>query len=453
MVLKRKIYQKLLKWKNESNGNSVLLISGARRVGKSFLCEQFGKNEYKSMIIIDFGNIPKEIKDIFENDSTDLDIFFAKLSAFYRIRLFERGSGRAELSLLVFDEIQMFPKARQLLKYLVADGRFDYIETGSLLSLKQNVQDIVIPSEEEELEMFPMDFEEFLWALEDEATVPFLRQCFEQKKPLGMALHRKVMNDFRKYLLVGGMPQAVIEYITHKDFERADKIKKQILSLYRNDIAKYAGRYKSKVTAIFDALPGQLSKKEKKYKLSAISKDARLRSYEDAFMWLSDGMIANLCFNATDPNVGLAMSSDHTTQKLYMADTGLLVTHAFRDNNYSDNELYHAILLDKLNVNEGMLMENIAAQMLKSNGHRLFFYSRVDSNNRKNIMEIDFLIVHKNKISPVEVKSSAYRTHSSLDKFRKKFSSKLTDAYILYTKDIMVKDSVIHLPIYMTMFL
>ena len=424
-----------------------MLISGARRVGKSFLCEQFGKNEYKSMIIIDFGNAPKEIKDIFESDSSDLDIFFAKISAFYRIRLYQRES------LIVFDEVQMFPKARQLLKYLAADGRFDYIETGSLLSLKQNVQDIVIPSEEEELEMFPMDFEEFMWSLGDEVTVPFLRTCFEQKKPLGQALHRKVMNDFRQYLIVGGMPQAIMEYITHKDFAKADKVKKQILTLYRNDIAKYAGGYKNKVTAIFDALPGQLSKKEKKYKLSSIGKDARLRSYEDAFMWLSDGMIVNPCFNATDPNVGLAMSGDHTTQKLYMADTGLLVTHSFRDNDYSDNELYRAILLDKLNVNEGMLMENVAAQMLKVNGHHLYFYSRVDGSNRKNMMEIDFLIANKNKISPIEVKSSAYRAHSSLDKFRRKFSSKLTDAYILYTKDIMVKDNVIHLPIYMAIFL
>jgi hypothetical protein len=447
MALKRKIYQKLLNWKSKSNGTSVLLLNGARRVGKSFLCEQFGKNEYKSMIIVDFGNITNETRDIFENDSADLDMFFAKLSALYRTKLYKRKS------LIVFDEIQQFPKARQLLKYLVADNRYDYIETGSLLSLKQNVQDIVIPSEEEEIEMFPLDFEEFLWALEDETTVPLLQQCFKQKKPLGQTLHRKVMNDFRQYLLVGGMPQAVMEYIKHKDFSEADKIKKRILSLYRNDISKYAGGYKNKVTAIFDTLPGQLSKKEKKYKLSSIAKDTRLRSYEDAFMWLSDGMIANPCFNATDPGVGLAMSREHTTQKLYMADTGLLVTHTFRDNDYSDNELYRAILLDKLHINEGMLMENAAAQMLRSNGHCLYFYSRVDSNNRKNMMEIDFLIARKGKICPIEVKSSAYRAHSSLDKFRRKFSSKLGDAYILYTKDIMVRDDVIHLPIYMAMFL
>ena len=447
MAFRRKAYQKLLDWKKESNGSTVLLLSGARRIGKSFLCEQFGKNEYKSAIIIDFGKTSKEIKGIFENDSANLNMFFTKLSAFFNTKLYKRKS------LIVFDEVQMFPLARQLLKYLVADGRYDYIETGSLLSLKQNVQDIVIPSEEEELKMFPMDFEEFLLALGDETTVPLLRSCFEQKKPLGQALHRKVMNDFRQYLLIGGMPQAVMEYVIHKDFARADKIKKQILALYRNDISKYAGSYKNKVTAIFDEIPGQLSKKEKKYKLSSIDKNARLRSYEDAFMWLNDGMIANPCFNTTDPNIGLALSGDHTTQKLYMADTGLLVTHTFRDNDYSNNELYRAILLDKLNINEGMILENAAAQMLAFNGHRLFFYSRVDTNNRKNMMEIDFLIKKRKKICPIEVKSHYYNAHSSLDKFRRKFSSKLGDAYILYAKDLMIKDGIIHLPVYMTMFL
>ena len=447
MILKRKIYQKLLKWKKESHGASVLLLDGARRVGKSFLCEQFGKNEYKSMILIDFAHIAQEIINIFENDSADLDLFFAKLAAYYRTRLYKRES------LIVFDEIQQFPKARQLLKYLVADGRFDYIETGSLLSMKQNVQNIVIPSEEEHLEMFPFDFEEFLWAIGDEASAPFLRFCFEQKKPLGQSLHRRVMNDFRQYILVGGMPQVIVEYLKEKEFAAADIIKKRILTLYRNDIAKYAGRNKNKVNAIFDALPGQLAKKEKKYTLSAIDKNARLRSYEDAFMWLGDAMIVNPCVNATDPNIGLSFSSDHTTQKIYMADTGLLVTHAFRDNEHTDNELYRAILLNKLHVNEGMLMENAVAQMLRYNGHRLYFYSRVDTNNRQNMMEIDFLIAAKNKICPLEVKSSAYQAHSSLDKFRSKFSQTLGDVYVLYTRDIMIKDNIIHLPVYMAMFL
>ena len=446
-MLKRKFYQKMLQWKSESKGKSVLMIDGARRVGKSFLCESFGKNEYKSMLLIDFGNLPGEINEIFENDGANLDLFFAKLSAYYQTKLFSRES------LIVFDEVQCFPKARQLLKYLVADGRYDYIETGSLLSLKQNVKDIIIPSEEEHVKLFPLDFEEFLWAMGDETTVPFLRLCFEQKKPLGQASHRKVMNDFRQYMLIGGMPQAVLSYVQEKDFSAADQIKKRILTLYRNDISKFADKYASRVNSVFDEIPGQLSKKEKKYKLSSISKTARLRSYEDAFMWLSDAMIINPCFNSTDPNVGLALNSDYLTQKIYMADTGLLVTHSFRDKEYLDNELYRAILLDKLNVNEGMLLENLVAQTLRCNGHRLYFYSRVDSNNRQNMLEIDFLISRNNKINPVEVKTSVYKKHSSLDKFIRKFSSKLGEAYILYTKDVMIKDEVIHLPVYMTMFL
>jgi len=447
LILKRKIYEELIDWKNRSKGKSAILINGARRVGKSFLCEQFGRSEYSSMIFIDFANISGELTDVFENESHDLDLFFTKLSAFYGISLYKRDS------LIVFDEVQLFPEARQLIKYLVADGRYDYIETGSLISLKQNVKDIVIPSEEEHLEMFPLDFEEYLWAMNDEATVPFLRECFEEKKPLGQALHRKVMNDFRQYMLVGGMPQAVLEYAKYKDFTKVDKVKKRILSLYRKDISKFASGYESKVTAIFDTIPGQLSKKEKKYKLSSINKEARLRAYEDAFMWLSDSMIVNPCFNTTDPNVGLSLSSEYTTQKLYMADTGLLVTHTFMDNDYIDNELYKSILFDKLNINEGMITENIVAQMLRRNGHHLYFYSRVDSNNRKNNIEIDFLIVNKKRICPLEVKSSSYKAHSSLDKFRKKFASNIGDAYILYPKDIKTKDGVIHLPLYMAMFL
>jgi predicted AAA+ superfamily ATPase len=441
------MYQKLLHWKNESKGTSVLMLDGARRVGKSYLCEQFGKNEYKSTILIDFGNLDVEITDIFDNSSTDLDLYFTRLAAYYHTKLYNRDS------LIIFDEVQCFPKARQLLKYLIADGRYDYIETGSLLSLKQNVKDIIIPSEEEHLEMFPLDFEEFLWAMGDEATVPFLRLCFDQKKPLGQALHRKVMNDFRQYMLVGGMPQAVLSYAQEKDFAAADRIKKRILTLYRNDISKFSSGYAGRVNAIFDTIPGQLSKKEKKYKLSSITKTARLRSYEDAFMWLSDAMIANPCFNATDPHIGLALSNEYTTQKIYMADTGLLVTHTFRDKEYMDNELYRAILLDKLFINEGMLLENITAQILRYNGHRLYFYSRVDNNNRKNMMEIDFLISNKMKINPVEVKSSVYKAHSSLDKFRKKFASVLGEVYVLYAKDIMIRENVIHLPVYMAMFL
>jgi predicted AAA+ superfamily ATPase len=272
MVLKRKAYKRIVDWKSNSKGKTALLLNGARRVGKSFLAKHFGENEYKSMILIDFSNPPKDVISIFENDSHDIPMFLAKLSLYYQVRLHVRDS------LIVFDEVQLYPKARQLIKHLVADGRYDYIESGSLLSLKENVKDILIPSEEE-IEIHPLDFEEFLHALGDEVTVSFIRECFEQRKPLGQALHRRVMGSFRTYMLVGGMPQAVIEYATSQDFEATDNIKRNILALYRRDIAKYAGAYKQKVTAIYDNLPGQLSKKEKKYKLSSIDKDARFRAY------------------------------------------------------------------------------------------------------------------------------------------------------------------------------
>jgi len=446
-TLKRKIYGDLLAWKKRSGGATALMIDGARRVGKSFLCEQFAKKEYKSHIIVDFGNAPKDILDMFENDSSNLDLFFAKLSAFYSKTLHERES------VIVFDEVQQFPRARQLIKYLVADGRYDYIETGSLIRLKKNVQDIIIPSEEEHIEMFPLDFEEFLWALGDNATALLIRRCFEAKAPLGQALHRKIMNDFRQYILVGGMPQAALEYMKTKEFEKVDAVKRRILKLYRDDVSKFAPGYEDKVFAIFDGIPGQLSKKEKKYQLSSISKQARFRSYEDSFVWLSEAMVVNTCFNSTDPNIGLALSADFATQKCYMADTGLLIAHAFMDSPYVENELYKAILFDKLNINEGMIMENIAAQMLRRNGHKLYFYSRNDKERRENHMEIDFLITENKKIAPIEVKSGSYKFHSSLDKFKRKFSSKLSNSYVLYAKDVMLKDDIIHLPFYMAMFL
>ncbi len=446
-MLKRKAYDKMLEWKQSSAGTSALLINGARRVGKSYLCLNFAKNEYKSFILIDFANVPDEIKQLFQNESHDLDLFFMKLSAFYATQLFERES------VIIFDEVQLLPKARQLIKYLVADGRYDYIETGSLLSIKRNVQDIVIPSEEKHLNLYPLDFEEFLWATGDEATVPALKEMMSKRIPLGQALHRKVLNDFRQYMLVGGMPQAVNKFIESKDLAAVDEVKRNILTLYRNDVAKYAGNNQYKVLSIFDEIPGQLSKREKKYRLSAISKEARVREYEDSFMWLEDAMITNTCFNSTDPNIGLALSSDFSTRKCYMLDTGLLVTHSFYDKEYQDNDLYKKILFQKLNINEGMLVENVTAQILRTNGHRLFFYSRNDKENRENHMEIDFLLSRDNRISPVEVKSSTYSKHSSVDKFRRKFQKRIGEPIILYQKDLLVKDGVLHLPVYMAMFL
>lgn len=442
-MLKRKIYDKLVAWKNNSNGTTAMMIDGARRVGKSYIVEEFAKTQYKSYIMIDFGNAPQAVLDLFLNDSADLDLFFAKLSSFFRTPLYARES------LIVFDEVQQYPRARQLIKYLVADGRYDYIETGSLIRLKKNVQDIIIPSEEDHIEMFPLDFEEFLWALGDETTYPLIKKCFESKIPLGMPIHRKIMNDFRQYLLVGGMPQSVLAYINGKNFEASDIAKRHILKLYRDDIAKFAEGYEDKVFALFDNIPGQLSKKEKKYKLSSLGKQARFRTFESSFIWLNEAMVVNTCFNATDPNVGLALSADNTTQKCYMSDTGLLVTHTFKDKNYTGNELYRAILFDKLSINEGMLVENAVAQMLRLHRERLYFYSRCDSKNRENHIKIDFLITDGKKISPVEVKSGNYRSHASLDKFRRRFSSVIGNSYILYTNDVMIKDGIIHLPLYM----
>ena len=442
-MLKRKIYNELLDWKNKSNGATAIMIDGARRVGKSFIAEEFARNEYKSYIIIDFGKAPNDVLELFENDSYDLDLFFAKLAAFYSTVLHKRNS------LIIFDEVQQYPKARQLIKYLVADGRFDYLETGSLIRLKKNVQNIIIPSEEDHIEMFPLDFEEFLWAMGDEATYPLIRKCFELKMPLGASLHRKIMNDFRQYILIGGMPQSVLAYRDGKNFEASDTAKHRILKLYRNDVAKFAEGYEDKVFAVFDNIPEQLSRKEKKYKLSSLSKQARFRTYEDSFIWLNEAMIVNACFNATDPHIGLALSADSTTQKCYMADTGLLVTHTIKDNKFTANELYRAILLDKLNINEGMLIENVVSQMLRLKRERLYFYSRSDSKHRENHMEIDFLITEEGKVCPVEVKSGNYRSHSSLDKFRTRFASVIGNSYILYTKDLMIKDGIVHLPLYM----
>lgn len=447
MHIRRKTYDLLLDWKNRSKGRTAILIDGARRVGKSYLAEEFGKKEYRSFITINFAHTTPAVRDIFENDFMDLDLFFSKLSVLNGVVLYRRES------LIIFDEVQRFPKARELIKFLVADGRYDYIETGSLISIKHSVREIVIPSEEEHIYLHPLDFEEFLWALGDETTACFIRDRFEKLEPLGNAVHRKVMNSFRQYMLIGGMPQAVVAYVESKDFEVADRAKKMILDLYRQDISKFADGYEMKVTSIFDRIPAQLSKREKKFNITSLSKDSRTRNYEDAFMWLADGMIINQCFNATDPTVGLSMNLGLSSQKCYMADTGLLVTHALSDSGYMDNYLYKSILLDKLNINEGMLMENVVAQMLRARGHRLFFYSRSDSTDRKNNMEIDFLIKKNNKICPVEVKSSAYVQHSSLDKFTGKFGNRLGRAYVLHTKDVSVKDNIVCIPIYMAMCL
>ncbi len=447
MILKRKLYQKMLDWKQHRYERTALMIEGARRVGKSFLVKQFIDENYRSAIYIDFAHTTKEIIDLIEQESADLSLFYGKLSVIMGVRLYEKESA------IVFDEVQLCPKARQLVKYMVEDGRYDVIETGSLLTLKQNVSDIVIPSEEEHLTMHPLDFEEFLWANDDTVTMPMIQEAYEKKQPLGQSVHRKIIRDFRQYILIGGMPQSITSYFEKKDYEMADYAKQNILRLYRDDVSKFAKGYEYKVLNIFDGIPGQLSKKEKKYSLSAIEKNARKREYEEAFVWLNEAKIINTCFNATDPNVGLSLSMDNTTEKCYMADTGLLVSHCFHDRDFMENDLYRAILLDKLGINEGMLIENIVAQMLTGSGHNLFFYSRNDSKTRKNSIEIDFLIRQGNKICPIEVKSSNYKKHRSLDAFYTKFKDHIGTRYILYDKDIMITDDIVHLPVYMGMLL
>lgn len=444
MILKRKIYDKLLDWK-KNNGKTALLIEGARRVGKSTIVETFAKNEYKSYILIDFNIAKQEIKDIFEKYASDLDTFFFMLSSITGTTLYERDT------LIIFDEVQMFPKARQLIKYLTKDRRYDYIQTGSLLSIKTNVENITIPSDEESIKMYPLDFEEFLYAIGSKQFVPIIRNFYSELKPLG-PIHKTIMEIFRKYLLIGGMPEAVTEYLNTNDYTKVDKVKNNILSLYRNDIAKFAKGHGHKVLSIFDEIPSQLSKHEKKFTLKALEKSARFRDYEESFMWLNEAMITNLAFNANDPSIALSLNRDRLTVKAYMADTGLLINHAFNLGKEIPNEIIRGILLDNPNMNNGMIFENVVAQMLTANNNKLYFYSRTNNKDHSETMEIDYLIIDKTnptKISPIEVKSGKNYTLSSLKKFSSKFGKKIGRKYLLHTKDLSVKDEIIYLPVYM----
>ena len=447
--MRRKIYTELLKWKEEEAGRTALLIDGARRVGKSYIVENFAKQEYKSYIIIDFNRVNQEVTELFENYLNDLDLFFMYLSNYYNVKLYERDT------LIIFDEVQFFPRARAAFKYLVADGRYDYIETGSLMSIKKNVKDIVIPSEERHLRMYPLDFEEFLWALDNESLMDFIKVFFEKKKPLGAALHRKAMDYFRQYMIVGGMPQAVERYVETKDFERVDRVKRDILELYRADIVKHAQGYEMRVEQIFDDTPAQLQKHDKKFKLSSLKKEARFRDYEDAIFWLSDAMIVNVCYNSTAPNIGLKLNMDRVTMKCYMADTGLLISHAFDENGIVSEEIYKKLLFDKLEVNKGMIMENIVAQMLVASGHKLYFYNNPSRDDASLRMEIDFLIAKskitsKHNISPIEVKSGGKYTLTSLKKCREKYTEQLDTLYVLHKNDLKVEEGIVYLPLYMT---
>lgn len=441
----------MLQWKQTKDGSTALLIEGARRIGKSYIAVEFARNEYDSYILIDFSKAPARVKNWFDEYLEDVDILLQNIQLHYKTRLTPRKS------LIIFDEVQKCPRAREAIKALVEDHRFDYIETGSLISIRKNVMDIVIPSEEDSIEMYPMDFEEFLWAMGNDMMAEYIDKQFEAKKPMG-DFHREAMRLFRQYLIVGGMPQAVDEYVKSKDFDRVDAVKRQILRLYRNDIKKYGGGATSKISALFESIPGQLQKGEKKFRLSELDTDARMRDYDEAFFWLNDACLANICYNTTAPNVGLQLNEERTTLKCYFCDTGLLISMAFDARGIVSHEVYQKLMFEKLEINEGMLIENIVAQMLKAAGHKLFFYSSYDKNDAANRMEIDFLIQKKrvasrHNISPVEVKSGTNYTLTSIKKCIGKFGQYLSTPYVIHTKDMNEKDGIVYIPIYMTPFL
>ena len=447
--MKRKIYAELVNWKKNWAGRTALLLDGARRVGKSYIAEEFARAEYKSYLLIDFNRAGTEVRDLFLHYLDDLDTLFMYLSNYYNIKLYPGES------LIIFDEVQLFPQARAAIKYLVGDGRYHYMETGSLMSIKWNVKDIVIPSEERHMKLYPMDFEEFLWAQGNEMLMDMIRRCYDTGKPMGQVMHRKAMDYFRQYMIVGGMPQAVAEYVQSRDFDKVDQVKRDILTLYRSDIAKHAQGYEMKVQSIFDEIPAQLQKHEKKFKLSSLKKNARLRDYEDALFWLDDAMIVNICYNSTAPDIGLKLNMDRMTLKCYMADTGLLISHAFDENGIISQELYKKLLFDKLEVNQGMIVENLVAQMLTAAGHKLYFYSNSSREHKDARMEIDFLaakskISSRHNISPIEVKSTKNYTLTSLRKFVKKYKEQTYIPYVLHPGDVKEEEEIHFLPLYMT---
>lgn len=449
MNFERKIYSKLLDWKNNSKGEKALMIEGARRIGKSTIVEEFASKEYKSYILIDFNDTSEIVKDAFNKYLNDLDTFFMILSTEYNVQLHQRES------IIVFDEVQQYPKARQSIKKLVKDGRYDYLETGSLISIKENVKDITIPSEERKIKMYPMDFEEFCWALNEKSLIEYIKKCYSELKPLEEDFHHKAMLLFKQYMLVGGMPKCVSKYIENeRSFKVADEEKRDIITLYKDDISKIDVKYRSKVSSIFDQIPSFLSQHEKRVRLSNIEKNSTYPMYQETFYWLGDSMIANECFSCKDPNVGLSLNEDRTSVKCYMGDTGLLVSHAFSENEISDGELYKQVLHDNLSINEGMLFENAIAQCLVSNGYSLFFYTRYNEEKHRNDIEIDFIISNgsktKPKIYPIEVKSSKRYTTTSLDRFVEIYHQRIGKAYVIHPKNLAVKDNVVYLPSYMT---
>ncbi len=450
MIFKRKTYNRLIEWKNKSRGRTAMLIEGARRIGKSTIVEEFAKNNYKSYVLIDFSIASDRIKDIFENTLSNLDTFFMLISFETGVPLYQRES------LIIFDEVQKYPKAREAIKHLVKDGRYDYIETGSLISIKENVKDILIPSEEDSLIMYPMDFEEFAEALGESMLIPYIKECFDKKVPLLDSIHKKASFLFKEYMLVGGMPQAVSAFVEQKkQFEECDFQKRNILKIYRNDILKIDNIYQAKVLSIFDQIPSFLSSHEKRVRISSIDPSNNGIAYEETFFWLADSMICNECFACSDPNVGLSLTESRKFIKCYMGDTGLLLSHTFDENIKNDINIYTAILHDNLSINKGMFFENAIAQMLTANGHKLYFYTHFSKEKHRNDIEVDFIISTgsrvNNKIIPIEVKSSKNYTASSLIKFKEKFHERIAGSYIIHPKNLSIRDDgIICIPAYMT---
>ncbi len=440
IIFKRKLYDKMLQWKHEEQGRTAILVEGPRRVGKSTLVEEFARNEYKSYILVDFSKTPKQVFDLFE-DISDLDYLFIRLQLYYNVTLETRQS------VIIFDEVQKQPMARQAIKHLVADRRYDYIETGSLISIKKNVKDIIIPSEEQKMYLRPLDYEEFRWAMGDRATTPLLKEVFDKKLSLGDAVTRKLLRDFRLYMLVGGMPQAVSEYIEKNNLEAVDKVKRSIIQLYEDDFKKIdpSGR----VSMLFDAIPAELNKNASRYQVSSVIGDGTSDPViQQLISELKESMTVNIAYHANDPGAGMSLNKDIGRYKIFVADTGLFVTLAFKDKEFTENVIYQKLLSDKLGTNLGYLYENIVAQMLTAAGNELFYYTFPTGKGNHNY-EIDFLLARHSKICPIEVKSSTYRRHASLDTFCEKFSGKILDRYIVYTKDYRREEQTTYLPVYL----
>lgn len=443
MTFKRKIYDKFLEWKKNSDGKTALLVEGARRIGKSTIVEEFAKNEYESYILIDFTKASKEVLNLFD-DISDLNYIFLRLQLIYHKELHERKS------LIIFDEVQFCPKARQAIKHLVADHRYDYMETGSLISIRKNVKDILIPSEERQVQMYPMDFEEFKWALGDTVTIKLLRESFEKYQPLGDDLNRTMMRDFRLYMLVGGMPKAVSTYIETNNMRLVDEEKRDILRLYESDFMKIDST--GKAAMLFKSIPSQLEKNASRYQVSSVLENQRNSTVLELISEMESSKTVLVSYKSDDPNAGLTRTKDLENFKLFVCDTGLFTTMLFMDKDFTDNIIYEKLLSDKLSVNLGYLYENVVAQILKANGNSLFYYTFLDEKSRHNF-EIDFLLARNNKVCPIEIKSSGYKTHASLDAFSEKYSSRILNKYLVYTKDLGKDKDVFSIPVYMTMFL